>query len=247
VPPKPKTPGATRSTKHEAPGTKHGQRGAESRPKLVLCLGAHADDIEIGCGGTLMRLLETWPGAEVHWHVFSAPGPRRGEAMRSAKQWLATAGARTVKAWSFRESYFPDQWAAVKDAMEQVRASCEPDLIFTHWREDRHQDHRVISDLTWNAFRDHAILEYEIPKYDGDFGQPNVYVPLDETACRRKVKALMRNFPSQASKHWFTPDTLLALPRLRGIECGPRVQYAEAFHARKLVLGVTDLGLTLPR
>jgi LmbE family N-acetylglucosaminyl deacetylase len=209
--------------------------GRASR-RTVLCLGAHADDIEIGCGGTLLRLLERWPEVDVHWHVFSAPGARRREAERSAAAWLTGASRTTVRIGRFRESYFPDHWAAIKRAVERIRQSCDPDLVFTHWRDDRHQDHRVLSDLAWNAFRQHTILEFEIPKYDGDLGQPNVYVGLDEAVCRRKTELLMRHFPTQRTKHWFTPDTFMALLRLRGLECGPDAHYAEAFHGRKLVI-----------
>lgn len=205
-------------------------------PRTILCLGAHSDDIEIGCGGTLLRLLDAWPKAEVHWHVLSAPGPREREARRSAAAWLRGARKSHVGILQFRESYFPDQWADIKDGVEQIRGSCEPDLIFTHRRDDLHQDHRVVCDLTWNAFRSHTILEYEIPKYDGDLGQPNLYVALDERVCRRKVKALMRHFQTQKARHWFTEDTFFALLRLRGIECGGRTRFAEAFHARKLVI-----------
>jgi LmbE family N-acetylglucosaminyl deacetylase len=205
-------------------------------PRSILLLGAHADDIEIGCGGTVSRLLASWPGAEVHWHVLSAPGARQREARRSAAAWLRSARKSTVGVLDFRESYFPDQWGDIKRRMEQIRATCEPDLVFTHRRDDLHQDHRVVCDLTWNAFRRHTILEYEIPKYDGDMGNPNFYVTLDERVCRRKVAALMRHFPTQVSKPWFTEDTFLALLRLRGIECGGRTHFAEAFYARKLVL-----------
>lgn len=205
-------------------------------PRSVLCIGAHADDIEIGCGGTVMRLLRAWPEVEIHWHVLSAPGLRACEARGSAAAWLRAAGTSHVDVQDFRESYFPDQWAAIKDHVEQIRASCEPDLVFTHRRDDLHQDHRIVCELTWNAFRNHTILEYEIPKYDGDLGVPNLYVALDQRVCRRKVAALMRYFRSQAHRPWFTEDTFFALLRLRGIECGGRAQFAEGFYARKLVL-----------
>jgi LmbE family N-acetylglucosaminyl deacetylase len=205
-------------------------------PRSILFVGAHADDIEIGCGGTVFRLLESWPELEVHWHVLSAPGPRAREARRSAAGWLRAARRSHVDILEFRESYFPDQWADIKDRVEKIRASCEPDLVFTHWRDDLHQDHRVVSELTWNAFRSHTILEYEIPKYDGDLGNPNLYVALDRRACRRKVAALMRHFRTQTAKPWFTEDTFFALLRLRGIECSGRTHFAEAFYARKLVL-----------
>jgi LmbE family N-acetylglucosaminyl deacetylase len=169
--------------------------------------------------------------------VASAPGERAREARLSAREWLAAARSSTIEIGRFRESYFPHQWAALKDAFEQLKRTCEPHLVFTHWREDRHQDHRVVSDLTWNTFRHHTILEYEIPKYDGDLGNPNVYVPLDEATSTRKAATILRCFKSQARKGWFTEDAFLAMLRLRGIECGPRARFAEAFYGRKLVVG----------
>ena len=184
----------------------------------------------------MIRLLESWPGVEVHWYVLSAPGPRQREARRSAAAWLRAARRFHVGVLDFRESYFPGQWTDIKERMEQIRASCEPDLVFTHRRDDLHQDHRVVSDLTWNAFRSHTILEYEIPKYDGDIGNPNLYVALERRVCRRKVAALMKFFTTQTTKPWFTEDTFLSMLRLRGIECGGRAQFAEAFYARKLVV-----------
>lgn len=209
---------------------------ARTRPRSILCLGAHADDIEIGCGGTLFRMLAAWPDLEVHWHVLSAPGPRQREARRSAAAWLRGATRAQVGVAEFRESYFPGQWTGIKERVEQIRAGCEPDLVFTHHRDDLHQDHRVVSELTWTAFRHHTILEYEIPKYDGDLGHPNFYVALDAAVCRRKVAALMRHFRTQAAKSWFTEETFFGLLRLRGIECVGGTRYAEAFCARKLVV-----------
>jgi len=205
-------------------------------PGTVLCLGAHADDIEIGCGGTLLRLLQDAPDLRVYWHVLSAPGPREREARCSAEAWLRGAGHSRVAISQFRESYFPDQWAAIKDQMETIRADCEPDVVFTHRRDDLHQDHRVVCELTWNAFRHHTILEYALPKYDGDLGRPNLYVGLDEPTGRRKVTGLMQHFETQTARHWFTEDTFFGLLRLRGIECGGPTRYAEAFYARKLVV-----------
>jgi LmbE family N-acetylglucosaminyl deacetylase len=202
----------------------------------VLCLGAHSDDLEIGCGGTLRRTIQEIPRVEIRWHVFSASGQRRCEAERSAKEFLRGGKDAQIHIGDFRESYFPEQWAAIKDVFETTKREFEPDVIFTHWRDDRHQDHRVLSDLAWNTFRNHTILEYEIPKYDGDFGNPNLYVALDEAVCREKVAAILRHFQTQNERHWFTEDTFLALLRIRGIECGPRTHYAEAFYARKLVV-----------
>lgn len=202
----------------------------------ALFIGAHADDIEIGCGGTVLRLVAEQPAVKVRWQVFSAPGARRREAEQSARAFLKGARGARVEVGRFRESYFPAQWSAIKAALEQARREFEPELVFTHARDDRHQDHRILSDLAWNTFRDHRILEYEIPKYDGDLGQPNVYVTLDEATTRRKVDALMQYFATQTGKHWFTPDTFLGLLRLRGLECGPAALFAEAFYGRKIVV-----------
>ena len=203
--------------------------------KRVLCLGAHSDDLEIGCGGTMRRIIQASPGVAIRWHVLAAAGERRREALRSARALLA--GAKTSMHWSaYPESYFPQHWAAIKDEFEAIKRAFDPDVVFTHWRDDRHQDHRVLSDLAWNTFRNHLILEYEVPKYDGDLGNPNVYVALDEATCREKVSGIVRHFRTQAGKHWFTEDAFLALLRLRGIECGARARYAEAFYARKLVI-----------
>lgn len=208
----------------------------ENPVQRVLCLGAHADDIEIGCGGTLLRLIEANPRLEVEWRVFCAKGVRRREAQSSAAQFLKGAGKRRVRLHSFRESYFPEDWAAIKDEFERIAAGFAPEVIFTHWREDRHQDHRVLSDLAWNTFRRHRILEYEIPKYDGDLGQPNVLVGLSDACVDRKLTLLHEQFPSQRSRHWFTEDTFRAILRIRGLEAGPTTRYAEGFHGRKIVL-----------
>lgn len=202
----------------------------------VLCLGAHADDIEIGCGGTLLKLLREQAGLEVTWVVFSAEGSRTGEARRSADKFLKGVGKSRVVVKKFRGSFFPFHGEAIKDYFEELKGLVEPDVIFTHYRDDRHQDHRLLSDLTWNTFRDHLILEYEIPKYDGDLGNPNFYVPLDSKICQQKVKHVCTHFQTQANKHWFSADTFLALMRLRGVECASRTKYAEAFYCRKIVL-----------
>ena len=204
--------------------------------RRVLCLGAHADDIEIGAGGTLLKLARQNMGLEVRWVVFSAPGAREGEARRSADAFLSGVANREVTTLSFRESYFPSEWSSIKDCFEEIKADFEPDVVFTHHRNDRHQDHRVLSDLAWNTFRNHLILEYEIPKYDADLGQPNLFVRLDEEIAQLKATHLCRFFESQVKRHWFSADTFLALMRLRGIECACATDYAEAFHCRKLVL-----------
>ncbi len=202
----------------------------------ILCLGAHSDDIEIGCGGTILKLLETHPGSHVVWVSFAAKGERKKEAVRSARSFLGEAGSSKIIPKSFRESYFPSQWNGIKRFFESLKDLIDPDLIFTHYRHDLHQDHRVVSDLTWNTYRRHQILEYEIPKYDGDLGQPNVFVPLTEVLGETKVKLLMEGFATQRSKQWFTEDTFYALLRLRGIECNAPEKYAEALYGRKIVL-----------
>ncbi|MBY0400249.1 PIG-L family deacetylase [Myxococcota bacterium] len=201
----------------------------------VLFVGAHSDDIEIGCGGTVLKLVDENPGIEILWAVFSAEGGRRQEALRSAEAFLAGAKNPQVVVQDFRSSYFPYQGEQIKDFFETLKPF-RPDVVFTHFREDRHQDHRVLSDLAWNTFRSHAILEYEIPKYDGDFGSPNFFVPLSEARCRRKAELVMEHFPSQAGKQWFTTDLFLAAPRIRGMECDSPTRMAEAFYSRKLTL-----------
>jgi LmbE family N-acetylglucosaminyl deacetylase len=204
--------------------------------RRVLCLGAHSDDIEIGAGGTLLQLGKQVPDLEVWWVVFSAPGARADEARRSAADFLDQVKVKEVKIGSFRESYFPSEWPAIKEWFETIKAQFNPDVIFTHYRDDRHQDHRVLSDLAWNTFRNHLILEYEIFKYDGDLGVPNVFVPLRPETCARKIDFLLKHFQTQVSKHWFTSDTFEAMHRLRGIECASASGRAEAFYGRKLVV-----------
>jgi LmbE family N-acetylglucosaminyl deacetylase len=210
-------------------------------PKLtnirrVLCLGCHADDIEIGCGGSMLRLLDEHPGIEVWWVVLSGNPERAEEAQRSAVAWLTKAGQRQVICGDFRDRFFPAQWARIKEFIHDISAKINPDLVFTHRRDDAHQDHRLVGELTWNAFRNHLIWEYEIPKYEGDLGQPNVFLALDEATCRRKVEMLRDAFPSQQDKPWFTPDTFWALLRLRGLECNSPSRFAEGFYARKQMM-----------
>jgi LmbE family N-acetylglucosaminyl deacetylase len=201
--------------------------------RRVLCLGAHCDDIEIGCGGTLLRLQKQFPRLEFCWVVFSSTPVRRREAAKSAKQFLTGAGGSQVVIRSFRDSYFPFQGARIKEFFEPLK-KFNPDLIFTHFRNDLHQDHRLICELTWNAFRNHLILEYEIPKYDGDLASPNFFVGLPDSLCRQKIDLIMRCFASQRVKQWFTEDTLRAMLRLRGIESNAPEKYAEGFYCRKL-------------
>jgi LmbE family N-acetylglucosaminyl deacetylase len=210
--------------------------GAPGRPLSILCLGAHCDDIEIGCGGTLLRLLAERPGSSVHWVVFSSSSERASEARASADEFLAGARDRKVEVNSFRERYFP-YLPELKEYFDGLGRSVMPDVIFTHWEQDRHQDHRVVAELTANTFRDHPVLAYEIPKYDADLGRPNVFVSLDRATLDTKVSLLMDSFRSQRSKPWFTRDLFEGLARLRGVECASPTGYAEAFHASKLVLG----------
>ena len=205
-----------------------------NEPLSVLCLGAHCDDIEIGAGGVLLNWIASGASVSVRWCVASATGERAAEARASASDFLAGAAAAEVKLGAFRDGYLPYDGANVKDWVEALKAGPRPDVILTHRRDDAHQDHRLISELTWNAFRDHLILEYEIPKWDGDLGQPNLYAPVGAVALERKITLLEKHFGTQRSKAWFDAETFRGLARLRGVEC--REQYAEAFWARKLVL-----------
>jgi LmbE family N-acetylglucosaminyl deacetylase len=208
---------------------------AAGRPLSVMCLGAHSDDIEIGCGGTILRLLAEHPGTEVHWVVFAGEGLRAEEAARSASWFLAGAGRNEVVINQFRDGFFPYVGADIKRSFEALKKKVSPDLILTHYRQDLHQDHRLISELTWNTFRSHLILEYEIAKYDGDLGAPNFFVHLDDTVCRNKVDTILRVFDSQRDKSWFSEDTFYAMLRLRGLESNAPEKYAEAFYCRKMV------------
>ncbi len=201
----------------------------------VLCLGAHSDDIEIGCGGTILTLLEQRPGLQVEWVVMAADGVRVEEARRSAERILATAADRHISVRDFRERYLPYD-PAVKEAFDDLGRQLRPDLVLCPWRGDAHQDHRTVAELAVNTFRDQLILEYEIPKYDGDLGRPSVYVRLSVAQAEAKVRSILDGFPSQAERPWFSEETFRALMRLRGIECRAPDGYAEAFHCGKLVL-----------
>lgn len=203
----------------------------------ILCLGAHSDDIEIGCGGTLLRLLAERPGSSVRWRVFSAAGVRAKEARAAARRVLRGAGAAETVLHAFRDGFFPVERGPIKEVFEELKGGAAPDVIFTHARHDAHQDHRIINELTRNTFRNHLILEYEIPKYDGDLVPPNAYVPLSEAVARRKAALLLSCFKSQAGKHWFDESAFLGLMRLRGIECAAPSGFAEAFHVHKCVIG----------
>jgi LmbE family N-acetylglucosaminyl deacetylase len=202
----------------------------------ILCLGAHCDDIEIGCGGTLLRILKKFKNTCVYWVVFSSDARREKEAMSSADIFMKQAGSKTIKIEKFPNGFFPYIGGEIKDYFEELKEKFSPDLIFTHYSRDLHQDHRTISELTWNTFRNHLILEYEIPKYDGDFGAPNFYVPLESSICQYKIKSILTYFKTQNDKHWFTEDLFLSILRIRGMECVSPTKYAEAFYCRKIVI-----------
>ena len=202
--------------------------------KTILCLGAHCDDIEIGCGGTLLRLTRERPDISVHWLVFSSDTVRAREAKDSASKFLRGARHKTIVIKEFRNGFFPYHGAEIKECFEQLKGEVAPDIIFTHFREDLHQDHKIVSDLTWNTFRDHLVLEYEIPKYDGDLGHPNLFVPLTESEWRGKIDFILASFESQKDKRWFTPDTFQSMMRLRGVESNSPSGYAEGFSCRKV-------------
>jgi LmbE family N-acetylglucosaminyl deacetylase len=202
----------------------------------VLCLGAHSDDIEIGAGATLLGMLGRGVRLEVHWCVLSGAGDREEEANASAADFLSDAAAIQIEVMSFRDGFFPEEGDALKSWFETLKSRANPDIIFTHHRDDAHQDHRQVCRLTWNTFRDHCILEYEIPKWDGDMGRPNLYVPVSAAVLQRKIELLISHFGSQRSKQWFDSETFFGLARIRGMECRAPERYAEAFFAHKLCL-----------
>jgi LmbE family N-acetylglucosaminyl deacetylase len=202
----------------------------------ILCLGAHPDDIEIGCGGTLLRLMEELPKAQFYWVVLSGDEKRRKEAYESAGVFLRNARVERIVVQGFRESYFPFAGAKIKDYFGKLGKESSPDLVFTHHSGDAHQDHRVVSDLTWNTFRNHFILEYEVPKYDGDLKTPNWYVLLEESHVKRKIDYLLDVFQTQKQKPWFDEETFRSILRIRGIESQSPSRYAEGFYCRKTVL-----------
>jgi LmbE family N-acetylglucosaminyl deacetylase len=204
--------------------------------RTVLCLGAHCDDIEIGCGGTILRLAKQYPNLKFHWVVFSSGTVRREEAVRGANRVLHHAIEPTIVIRDFRNGFFPYVATEIKEYFEELKAEVDPVVIFTHYKEDLHQDHRLLADLTWNTWRNHLILEYEIPKYDGGLGSPNLFVPVPDPLCRQKIDIIMECFATQRSKPWFTESTFLALMRLRGIESNADGGMAEAFYCRKLTV-----------
>jgi LmbE family N-acetylglucosaminyl deacetylase len=201
--------------------------------RRVLAIGCHPDDIEIGCGGTLLALTRAQPELEVTWVVLSAHGARADEARSSASAFLAAAGVGDVRLFEHPDAFMPHVAAAVKETFESLK-ELEPDLVLTHAGSDLHQDHRLASQLTWQTFRDHLILEFEIPKYDGDRGSPNVFVPLSDEIVEEKLSLMSEHHASQTTKHWFDEELFRGLLRFRGMESATR--YAESFFARKLTL-----------
>ncbi len=206
------------------------------QPLRLLCLGAHADDIEIGCGGFVLDRIAQERPVHIDWCVLSASPERAAEARASAAAFLAGAASAEITIAGFRDGYFPAERVAVKDWFETLKARPRPDIVLTHTRDDRHQDHQLVWQLTWNTFRDHLVLEYEIPKYEGDLATPTLYVPLSEALIERKIELLLEHFATQRAKPWFDRDTFRGLARLRGLESASPTRFAEAFHARKLVL-----------
>jgi len=210
--------------------------GGTNNALQILALGCHSDDIEIGCGGAILKLGVEHPDCVFHWVVFSAIGVRAAEARHAAAQFVDPLRLKGPVLKTFPDGFMPFVGADIKPVFEELKRAVSPDLIFTHNRRDAHQDHRLISELTWNTFRNHLILEYEIPKYDGDMGQPSVFLPMSLEMCEKKVRLIMDTFRSQCDKHWFQRETFLSLMRLRGMECNSPSGYAEAFYGRKLML-----------
>jgi LmbE family N-acetylglucosaminyl deacetylase len=205
------------------------------KPK-ILCLGAHSDDIEIGCGGTILKIVEEYPQAQFHWVVFSAESQRAEEAHKSAERFLTKVDSKVVEVQAFRDSYFPFVGGAVKDYFVKLSREFNPDMVLTHCTSDAHQDHRLIGQLTWNAYRNNLILEYEIAKYDGDLGTPNFYVHLNENIVKEKITNICSVFNSQSNKEWFGEESFRAIMRIRGLESNSPSKYSEAFYCRKIVV-----------
>lgn len=206
----------------------------EGRSPIVLAIGAHADDLEIGCGGTLYQIARRRPSTVVHWWVVTADPVREREAREAAQQLLGEICRLEIRISHFRDGFLPYDGPGVKEAFEQLKAQIQPDLIFTHCRQDRHQDHRTIGELTWNTWRDHLIVEYEVPKYDADLGSPNVYVALEREEVDAKLRVLRNSFGSQQAKPWYSEETFRGLMRIRGLECRAASGFAEAFYAPKV-------------
>jgi LmbE family N-acetylglucosaminyl deacetylase len=210
--------------------------GRAGEPLSILCIGAHSDDIEIGAGGTILSLIGRGVRLEVTWCVASARGSREEEARASACEFLAGAQSVSLELGGFDDSFFPVQMRQIKEWLAAIRGRSTPDIIFTHRRDDAHQDHRTVNEITWNLFRDHLILEYEIPKWDGDIGRPDIYVPLSREELKRKMELLHSHFASQRSKDWFDAETFRGLARLRGMECRAPEGFAEAYTLKKASL-----------
>jgi LmbE family N-acetylglucosaminyl deacetylase len=207
-----------------------------AQPLKILCLGAHPDDIEIGCGATMLKLQTAHPNSDIRWVVFSGNTRRADEARCGAERFRTNSAKLVVDVLNFRDGFFPYEGIAIKEYFETLKQTYAPDLILTHYRDDRHQDHRVISDLTWNTFRNHLIWEYEVPKFDGDFGAPNLFVTLEDALVDRKCTSVLDVFTSQQEKHWLTDELLRSVLRIRGMEAGGETRYAEAFYTRKVTI-----------
>jgi len=209
---------------------------ARSNRLRILCLGAHSDDIEIGCGGTILQLIKDYKNVEISWYVFSADKEREREAIKSAECFLERAAGKIIVIEHFKDGFFPYIGGQIKKRFEEIKPEINPDIIFTHFRHDLHQDHRLVSELTWNTFRDHLILEYEIPKYDGDLGNPNFYSHLDNLVCKRKIEYILKFFKTQRQNNWFDKETFKAIMHIRGIESNSTSRFAEAFYCGKAVI-----------
>lgn len=220
--------------------------GGSRRPS-ILCIGAHCDDIEIGCGGTVLAMQRAYPGCRLHWFVLTSDPTRRDEALRAVRKFVRPEARGEVYIGELPDGHLPAHFSDVKARFQDVKRAVRPDLVFSHHALDRHQDHALISEVTWQTFRDHLIWEYEIPKYDGDLSTPNLYLPLPAPIARRKVSAIMKAFSSQSVKSWFTAENLLAMMRIRGLECRSPSGFAEAFHARKIQFGGTDVRVVRTR
>jgi LmbE family N-acetylglucosaminyl deacetylase len=201
----------------------------------ILCLGAHCDDIEIGCGGTIIRLVEEYEIRQLKWIVFTSSEERADEARRSAESFMKECKEKEIIIKKFKDGFLPYEAEKIKNLFEELKAF-DPDIIFTHYRNDLHQDHRTICELTWNTFRTHQIFEYEIPKYDGDLSSPNFFVTLNKEVAKSKVDIITKCFQSQAGKQWFDKDTFFAMMRIRGIESASPTKFAEGFYVRKSIL-----------
>lgn len=202
----------------------------------LLCLGAHCDDIEIGCGGTILKLIEDYEIDQIKWVVFTSNEIRKREAICSAKKFLEPVDKIDIKIFDFKDGYLPSTWSEVKHEFEKIKEGYTPDIVFTHYRNDLHQDHRTLNELTWNTFRNHLIMEYEIQKYDGDLGNPNLFVPLKNAHIQEKKEIIINSFKSQLNKQWFDDELLNSVMRIRGVECASESKYAEAFYCRKMTI-----------